>query len=43
MFAVVRDAEGPAMCKKILVPLGGSKNDEMVIEHLAALAGEFKT
>lgn len=31
------------MYNKILVPLDGSKSDEVVIRHLAALAREFKS
>jgi nucleotide-binding universal stress UspA family protein len=35
--------EEVAMYNKILVPLDGSKSDEVVIRHLAALAREFKS
>ncbi|MBI4963424.1 MAG: universal stress protein [Desulfomonile tiedjei] len=31
------------MYKKILIPLDGSKNDEVVIEHVKTLALEFKS
>jgi nucleotide-binding universal stress UspA family protein len=40
---VIWNPEEVAMYKKILVPLDGSKNDDVVIEHLAILAGEFKS